>query len=299
VGPLRFIDVFTEKDKQPVHINLPDKVTASNGVIFHLGGAVKKGGNGVVFEATRYTATNRYAGPCAVKFLRQMTGARMDRFNNEVRILRDVGGSNNVSEYFGDGALQHVIPGGKTISVPWVGMSMGRDNFRVVIDKGGPLANTELKSVAMEMCVAVRHLHNSGFIHRDIKPDNFVRKPHGGGAMMIDFGIAKRTGEDVSGRPLDEFTRNDEFVGPANFSSPELLAYARDKRRLVDHRSDMFQLGKLIWFMATGDVSAGVPSKKKDPFGGTLHAIVYDLLQDDPDDRMGTMDEMIARMDKL
>ncbi|MFX8766462.1 hypothetical protein ABTM49_19755, partial [Acinetobacter baumannii] len=88
------------------------------------------------------------------------------------------------------------------------------------------------------------------------KPANFVKSfpnqddPHP--LKMIDFGIAKFIGEDVAGRPLDNFTKVGEFVGPQNWSSPELIAYADDKTVVVDQRSDLYQLGLLIWFFFTG-----------------------------------------------
>ncbi|NVJ27772.1 protein kinase [Myxococcus sp. AM011] len=294
-----YIELKLEKNKPPVTMTLPQKVIAINGTIFQLGTSTWKGGNGVVFDATRYTPKNVLAGTCAVKFLRQLDAARVDRFRNEVRILDEVGGQKNIAEFFGQGDLEFADKKGHTTPVPWMGMSMGGNNFREVIHKLGVIQGNEFCDVALEMAGAISHLHDAGFIHRDIKPENFVRKAHGKGAMMIDFGIAKRVGENVAGRPLDKFTQITEFVGPANFSSPELLAYARDKTRLVDHRSDMFQFGKLLWFVATGDVSAGIPSKRRDPFGGALHSLVLDLLQDEPDERLDDMGKVVTHLQGL
>ena len=103
--------------------------------------------------------------------------------------------------------------------------------------------------------------------------------------MMIDFGISKRQGEDVSGRPMDTFTRVTEFVGPVFFSSPELIEYSKDKSYPVDYRSDIFQLGKVFWYLATGKVSAGIPSKKECPADGKLRDLVLHMIDDDPDER--------------
>jgi serine/threonine protein kinase len=114
--------------------------------------------------------------------------------------------------------------------------------------------------------------------------------------MMIDFGIAKQNGQDVSARPLDNFTKAMEFVGPQFFASPELIAYARDKSHPVDGRSDLFQLGKVLWFLATGVVLAGVPTRRQDPYGGQLYQLVLALLAEDPDDRPQSVAEVSAEL---
>lgn len=102
---------------------------------------------------------------------------------------------------------------------------------------------------------------------------------------MIDLGIAKRVDEDVSARPLDRFTTQQEFVGPVFFSSPELIAYASDKSQPVDRRSDLFQLGKVLWFLATGRIAAGIPFRRDCPADGKIWDIVMGLLPDNPSDR--------------
>ena len=147
---------------------------------------------------------------------------------------------------------------------------------------------------------ALDHLHAKGFVHRDIKPDNFVWVENSNTeVMMIDLGIAKRTTEDVSGRPLDIFTRTLEFVGPAFFSSPELIAYARDKTVTVDQRSDIFQLGKTIWFLATGQVSAGVPARRRCPVSGRLHSLVTRMVDDDPAGRPESAAALASEIEAL
>jgi eukaryotic-like serine/threonine-protein kinase len=97
-------------------------------------------------------------------------------------------------------------------------MELGERNLREHVQQHGPLECVHLVRVAMQMCEAVSHLHDRGVIHRDLKPDNFVWDGEERGAIkMIDFGIAKLAGEDVSGRPLDQFTKSLEFVGPVFF----------------------------------------------------------------------------------
>lgn len=259
--------------------DLPPSVAPANGAAFTLGYAIRQGGNGVVFAAYR-GARKVTGGPdCAVKFLKRLDPQRRDRFDNEVRILEELVHP-GISSHFGHGAVQ-LAP---ELTVPWVAMDLGGHNLREQVDNNGPLNRQLLLPVATQICAAVEYAHSRSLIHRDIKPDNFVwTGPQS--IKMIDFGIAKFVGEDVTGRPLDEFTKVTEFVGPALYSSPELLAYARDKKHVVDHRSDIFQVAKVLWFLATGRVSAGIPAQRLCPFGGKLWDALIQCFSDDPDDR--------------
>ena len=142
------------------------------------------------------------------------------------------------------------------------------------------------------MCDALSYFHRKDFIHRDIKPENFVWVKNSNEKIkMIDFGIAKKWGEDLSGRLFDNLTKVNEFVGPVFFLSPELIAYSRDdtKKYPVDYRSDIFQLGKVFWYLATTKISSGVPSKKDCP---ALWELVMNMIPDNPEDRIQSTEEV-------
>ena len=250
---------------------------------FELKGHVGGGGNSAVFLADHYRAA-KYVGRCAVKVLKQLDPVRVDRFNNELRILKGLD-HESIASYHAEGHVVHVQRSG--VKIPWVAMTLGGNNLRRQLEERGVLVGDALVGAALDMCDALEHLHSRSIIHRDVKPDNFVFDSFDSDRVkMIDFGIAKYIGEDVAARPFDNLTKMKEFVGPQAFSSPELLAYAADKDHPVDQRSDLFQLGKVFWFVATGIISAGVPSKRADPFGGPLHKLVSCLLSDDPMDRL-------------
>jgi len=179
-------------------------------------------------------------------------------------------------------------------------MQLGGANLRQHVEENGPLSLQQMKSITFGLCSALEHLHLKSFIHRDIKPDNFVWRGVANTApMMIDFGIAKRRGEDVSSRPMDTFTRVTEFVGPVFFSSPELIEYAKNKAHPVDYRSDIFQLGKVLWYLATGKVSAGVPSRKECPAQGKLRDLVLHMIDDDPDERPQALADVRSAMNAV
>jgi serine/threonine-protein kinase len=262
--------------------SLPEILQGTNGESFRLKSVAGGGGNGVVFRATPLGSLRNDIDDCAVKMLRQQDAARIDRFENEARIM-ELLDHERIAQLFARGTL----PITKSVTVPWIAMELGEANLRAHVLQHGPLPLARLKTVALQMCDAISHLHERSIIHRDLKPDNFVWDGERPDAIkMIDFGIAKLRSEDVSGRPLDQFTKQLEFVGPVFFSSPELIAYAQDKTHPVDQRSDLFQLGKTIWFLACGRVSAGIPAKRLCPADGAIHDVVRRLLHDDPDDRL-------------
>jgi eukaryotic-like serine/threonine-protein kinase len=270
-------------------LGLPDTLTSITGDTFRLVRFVKAGGNGAVFEARQGPElANR---PCAVKFLKRLDEQRRDRFSNEVRILSALSHV-NVSGYYGHGEI--ALAG--RLRVPWVAMDLGGPNLRQDVHENGPLQGDVLRETARQMCAAVLHLHGAGIIHRDIKPDNFVWLYQRRAITMIDFGIAKYHDEDLSGRPLDHFTKSLEFVGPAHYSSAELLQYAVDKATAVDQRSDIFQLAKCIWFAATQRVSAGIPSKRLCPLAGRLWSAILTSFSDDPADRPGSAEDLCDRI---
>jgi len=237
--------------------DLPQSVTGARGFTFRLGYAVRGGGNGVVFGSRLQDPAGDIPRNCAVKFLRQRDRTRIDRFMNEIRIMSDLQ-HDRIAAYLDSGEVDY----GSGIAVPWAAMELGGSNLRDHVRQHGPIPIGALVWIGSQMCQALQHIHEKQIIHRDVKPDNFVwdgdDQRH---VKMIDFGIAKYIGEDVSARPLDEFTQHMEFVGPVFFSSPELIAYATNKAHPVAHKSDLFQLGKVLWFLATGKVSAGVPAE--------------------------------------
>lgn len=286
---MNYIELF-DHNRPLGRYDLPQDVLSDDGKRIRLVRAVRGGGNGVVMEARLPTGT-----VCAVKLLLQRDESRIDRFGNEARVL-SVLDHPNIAKYYGFGEL--TLRGG--ITIPWIAMELGGMNLREHVQKQGPLPVDVLKPAAVQMCDALTHLHEKAFIHRDVKPDNFVwDRDVDGNIQMIDFGIAKRVNEDVSARPLDQFTTQQEFVGPVFFSSPELIAYANDKSHPVDRRSDLFQLGKVLWFLATSRITAGVPSRKNCPAGGRLWDIVMFLLQDDPNSRPNWASDVARELRKL
>ena len=115
-----------------------------------------------------------------------------------------------------------------------------------------PLPATAVAAMAAKIADALEALHGQGVVHLDLKPSNIMFRASGE-AVLIDFGLAHH-------RNLPDLLQ-EEFrlpYGSAPYMAPEQVMGVRD-----DHRSDLFALGCLMYFFATGSRPFGDPQKLK------------------------------------
>jgi len=110
--------------------------------------------------------------------------------------------------------------------------------------------------------------HAKGIVHRDLKPEN-VFVLHDGRVKILDFGLAKLhelAPEDVDQTQARGLTNPGTVVGTAGYMSPEQV-----RAEPVDHRSDIFSLGVIIYEMLTGK-----PAFRRNSSVETMNAVLHD-----------------------
>jgi serine/threonine-protein kinase len=111
--------------------------------------------------------------------------------------------------------------------------------LKELIQEKAPLSNKETASIAEQIAQALSAAHKKGIVHRDIKPQNILVTPQGV-VKVTDFGIARA----VDGGTI---TTGPETMGSVHYFSPE-----QARGGYVDHRSDIYSLGIVMYEMATG-----------------------------------------------
>lgn len=215
--------------------------------------------NDVVYEAIDTTMGRRLA----VKELLippNLTGQarreRIERFNREARATGRLSHPNIVTVYdFGEDGGRYFI------AMEYLEGGTLRD----LLQTRGALPLKEAIDIACQVLSALIHAHAHKVIHRDVKPDNIHILPDGQ-IKLTDFGIARLT-EEAS------LTGEGQVFGTPSYMSPEQI-----EGRYVDHRTDIFSVGVLLYEMVAG----------RKPFtGDSVVSITYNIMHHDPPPLVG------------
>jgi eukaryotic-like serine/threonine-protein kinase len=129
--------------------------------------------------------------------------------------------------------------GTKFISMAYV---EGED-LHQMLKREGRLPVNRAVSLTKQLCAALEAAHAEGVVHRDLKPQNILLDK-AGQVYVSDFGLAKSLEPDAT-----QMTVSGQFLGTPRYMSPEqALAGA------VDHRSDLYSLGLILYEMVTGEI---------------------------------------------
>ena len=207
-----------------------------------------KGGMGVVYRATHIHLDTQFA----VKILNEELVANqsaIERFRREAKAT---------------GRIQHP----NAIQVTDFGVTSDRIVYLVMelvdgktladlLQSEGSLDYRRAVGIMLQVCAAVEAAHQSGVIHRDLKPDNIKIKQTGDSEQIkvLDFGIAKlREREPTSENSIDDpdklyrtITETGTIIGTPQYMSPEQC-----RARKLDPRSDIYSLGVILYEMLSG-----------------------------------------------
>jgi len=195
-----------------------------------------RGGQGVVYEATQHSTRRTVA----VKVLLggDHAGERAKwRFEREVNLAA---------------ALRH----NNIVVIHDSGITQGGYYYAMDYVRGEPLdahvrrARPPIRDLVrffLQVCDAVAYAHRHGVIHRDLKPSNIL-VGEDGKPKVLDFGLAKMTGDDGPENERSLATLSGQLMGTLRYMSPEQTL---GKPALVDVRTDVYALGVIMYELAT------------------------------------------------
>ena len=178
-----------------------------------------------------------------------------------------------------------------------------RGKIRKSRNNGDGLSAKAVIDYARQIARGLAHAHRHGIIHRDVKTDNVLLTAEGT-VKITDFGVALVAGHRAS-RPGEGAT------GTAAYMSPE-----QAQGLVIDHRSDIFSFGVVLFELATGGVPyAGQPSEAmlydivntpapsihryRDDLPVSFERLVNKALAKDPNRRYAEMDEVLAHLERI
>jgi serine/threonine protein kinase len=260
---------------------------------------IGRGGMGVVYLAQDVSLDR----PVALKLLpKHLTSDpnRVQRFEREARAASALNHHNILTIY-----EIAQLDGLHSIATEFIDGVTLRERI-----KSKELKLSETLNIAEQIVSALVAAHEAGIVHRDIKPENVMIR-RDGYVKVLDFGLAKLTEQQTVNRvsaseAIDGTNTDTGVMGTVGYMSPE-----QARGESVDHRTDIFSLGVVIYEMVTGQMpfetknAAGVivpiPEQKPPPLAryspeapAELQLIVSKALSQNRDERYQTTTELLT-----
>jgi predicted Ser/Thr protein kinase len=166
----------------------------------------------------------------------------------------------------------------------------------------GQLDLPEIYRTIAQVGAALDYAHRLGVIHRDVKPSNVLIDSQGD-AYLTDFGLARIM------ESSEQLTATGVGVGTPDYMAPE-----QGQGLKIDHRSDIYSLGVMLYEMVTGRVPyeaetpmavvikhisapLPLPSSVKPDIPQQVERVILKAMAKNPDDRFQTVGEMVTALD--
>jgi serine/threonine protein kinase len=196
-----------------------------------------QGAMGVVYKG-RHAMLRR---PTAIKLLdvEKINPSSIARFEREVQITCQLNNPNTIAIYdYGrtpEGVFYYAME------------YLDGINLENLVQVGGPLPESRVIHLLLQICGSLYEAHSKGLVHRDIKPANIMLSRRGGlpdVIKVLDFGLVKALDE----KKQAGMTAANSLTGTPLYISPEGI----NAPALVDARSDLYAVGATAYFLLTG-----------------------------------------------
>ena len=195
---------------------------------FYLQELINTGGMAEIWLATDPAGATFAIRKLLDKFRLSFTAKR--RFNRGCEILSKIHNHDFVINYYEHGKIEGCL----YCQMEYVEGS----NLKLLLARNDPVLQEFVGNVLIDMAIALEHVHDSGFMHLDFKPEN-VMVTRSGNVRLVDFDLAQPKPENPK-----KLSKN---PGTPAYMSPEQLL-----RQPVDHRADIFAYGVTAYELLTG-----------------------------------------------
>lgn len=265
---------------------------------YRISGRLGAGGMGQVLRGHDDRLDRPVALKCIRPDAREPEKARQ-RFRREARAAARLSHS----------AIVQVYDWVESAGQDWLVMELVEGRTVDELIAAGPLSPERAAAIARHVAAGLAVAHEAGLVHRDLKAANVIVTASGV-AKILDFGVAKAVSEEKADL-LTTLTGEGQVVGTVAAMSPEQAL-----GRPVDHRSDLFSLGTLLYEMLSGvlpfkgdsavETLTRICSAKEKPLGRLvpevperLSRLVGRLLEKEPSRRPADARQVVAELDRL
>ncbi len=239
-------------DNSPVMTVAKPRAAGSSLGRYRIDALIGAGGMGAVYRA--YDSTLKR--PLAIKVLRDSS--------SDHQLLREAQNASALSHP----AICTIYEVGGENGASFIAMEFVDGEPLSLKIANGPLETSDVLRYGIEVADALAHAHERGVIHRDLKAANVIVSANGR-VKVVDFGLARRLDPELADAPtLGSISGPDVTIGTPYAMAPEQVRAGK-----LDHRTDVWALGVLLYEMAAG----------YQPFvGGSLPELMAAILRDQP-----------------